>query len=122
MTKVEFASKTPHPDFPAVENVHPEEVLKLKESLRLIDVRRPDEFEGELGHIPGAELMVLDTLPSRLSELPKDQTVVFICRSGGRSGQATAFAKDHGFQEVYNMAGGMLLWNQLGLEVEGRSE
>jgi hydroxyacylglutathione hydrolase len=66
--------------------------------------------------------MVLDSVPQRLSELPKDQTVVFVCRSGGRSGRATAYARDNGFTSVYNMKGGMLLWNQQGLTVEGRNE
>ncbi len=53
-------------------------------------------------------------------KIPKDKTVVFICRSGGRSGNATAMAKDQGFANVYNMKGGMLLWNEMGLETEGK--
>ena len=115
---VDFRSKTQNPENPGVEDIDPKEVADLKAKLTLVDVRRPDEFTGELGHVPGAQLMVLDTLPQRLLELPKDQTVVFICRSGARSGRAAAFAKENGFEHVFNMKGGMLLWNEFGLTVE----
>ncbi|MGE4130194.1 MAG: rhodanese-like domain-containing protein [Bdellovibrionales bacterium] len=54
--------------------------------------------------------------------MPKDKTVVFVCRSGARSGRATAFAFEQGFKYVYNMKGGMIRWNELNLEVEGRSD
>jgi hydroxyacylglutathione hydrolase len=119
---VPFSTKQNNPDIPGVEDIDPQELWKQKDQVVIVDVRRPDEYTGELGHIPGAQLMVLDSIPQRLSELPKDQTVVFVCRSGGRSGRATAYARDNGFTSVYNMKGGMLLWNQQGLKVEGRNE
>lgn len=115
---VAFQKKHKNPDNPGVEDVEPREVWDQKSQLALIDVRRPDEFTGELGHVPGSQLMVLDTLPERLNELPQDQTVVFICRSGARSGRAAAFAKQNGYSDVYNMKGGMILWNELGLKTE----
>ena len=116
--KVQFSTKQSNPENPGVEDIDPKELWEQKTNVEIIDVRRPDEFTGELGHVPGAQLMVLDTLPERLSELPKDKTVVFVCRSGGRSGRATAFAKENGFTDVYNMKGGMLLWNDMKLQVE----
>ena len=84
----------------------------------MIDVRQPDEYTGELGHIAGTKLVVLNTLPDNLSEIPQDKTVVFVCRSGGRSAQAAAFALMKGYKEAYNMMGGMLQWNNLQLPVE----
>lgn len=114
----EFQSKTPNPGFDGVMDIHPNELNQLKDSVCLVDVRRPDEYTGELGHIAGTQLIVLDTIPQHLQELPKDKTIVFVCRSGGRSAQATAYAKSEGFSEVYNMLGGMLLWNELQLPVE----
>ncbi len=117
---VQFTSKTAHPDVPEVEDIEPKELWDKKDKVVIVDVRRPDEFTGELGHVPGSQLMVLDTLPERLHELPKDRTIVFVCRSGARSGRATAFAKSEGFGSVFNMKGGMILWNQLNLQVEGR--
>jgi rhodanese-related sulfurtransferase len=115
---VQFRTKQRNPENPGVEDIDPKELWDLKGNVEIVDVRRPDEFTGELGHIPGSQLMVLDTLPERLSELPKDKTVVFVCRSGNRSGRAAAFAKQNGFTDVFNMKGGMLLWNELKLETE----
>ncbi len=118
---MDFRTKTDNPDIPGVKDIDPQELYEQKEHVVLVDVRRPDEYTGELGHVPGARLIVLDNLPQSLGELPRDKTVVFICRSGGRSGKAAAFARENGFADVYNMKGGMLLWNQLGLQVEGRN-
>lgn len=118
---VSFKTKQESPDIPEVEDIDPTELWEKRAEVVIIDVRRPDEFEGELGHIPGAQLIVLDTLPERIDEIPADKTVVFVCRSGGRSGRATAFAKESGLEHVFNMKGGMIAWNNLNLEVEGRS-
>ncbi len=103
-------SKTPNPNIPGVFDVSIDEVNAQKNSLYLVDVRRPDEWVGEYGHIEGAELLTLDYLPQKIDELPKDKTIVFICRSGARSANATAFLLENGFTEVYNMKGGMMAW------------
>lgn len=113
---------TPNPQLPNVQDVEPKDLWDHRDQLVIIDVRRPDEFTGELGHVPNSTLIVLDTLPQRIDELPKDQDVVFVCRSGARSGQAAAFAQEQGFEKVFNMRGGMLLWNELGLDVAGRNQ
>jgi hydroxyacylglutathione hydrolase len=114
---VKFQSATANPDLPGVHDIDVQELNQKRSEVCIIDVRRPDEFSGELGHIPEARLIVLDTLPDRIAELPKDQTIVFVCRSGGRSARATAFALTEGFENVYNMKGGMLRWNELKMEV-----
>jgi len=86
----------------------------------LIDVRRPEEFTGELGHIKGATLVTLGPeLEEFISKkMDNNQEVLFICKAGGRSANATAFAQSLGFKNVINMNGGMTLWNQLNLPVE----
>ncbi len=113
-----FEKTLQNPDLPGVSDVLPGDVLAQKDKLVLIDVRRDDEYYGELGHVAGAKLITLDTLDTRLGEIPKDKEVVFICRSGGRSGRAAYFARENGYTQVYNMKGGMLLWNELALPVE----
>lgn len=96
-----------------------QEKATKKEPLKVIDVRRPDEFNAELGHINGAELVTLETdFKEALESWDPEETIVFVCRSGGRSGKATAFAQAKGFKDVYNMEGGMMLWNALGLPTE----
>jgi rhodanese-related sulfurtransferase len=86
----------------------------------LLDVRQPDEYTGELGHVPGAILIPLPELPSRLSEIEsyRDKQVIAICRTGNRSAKATALLLDSGFQDVWNMAGGTVAWREKGFPVE----
>lgn len=86
--------------------------------LILVDVRRPDEYVGELGHIEGAVLKTLGPdLESFLATANKEAEILFICRSGARSANATLMAKELGFKSVYNMEGGMICWNSIGLKV-----
>jgi rhodanese-related sulfurtransferase len=86
---------------------------------RLIDVRNPDEFTGELGHIKSAELVTLGpALQAFLEEGQRDEALIFVCRSGGRSGRATAFGQQMGYKKVFNLQGGMLRWNELKLPIE----
>lgn len=112
---LEFESREENLHFDGVFDIDPQELLRKKDEVFLVDVRQPEEFTGELGHIPGAKLIVLDTLPDHIDQLPKDKTLVFVCRSGGRSARASSFATSQGFQNVFNLKGGMLLWNELHL-------
>lgn len=74
----------------------------------VLDVREPHEWEA--GHIPNATLIPLGELGSRLDEIPKDQEVVVVCRSGNRSAQARNILKTEGFNNVTSMSGGMNAW------------
>jgi sulfur dioxygenase len=85
----------------------------------VVDVREPDEFTGPLGHIQGAILIPLGQLAARTAEVPKDKPVVTVCRSGGRSAQATNILAKAGFDKVANLAGGMLRWRAEKRAVEG---
>ncbi len=111
---IEFKTVAPNPQFTEISDLHPADLIAHGKSLRIIDVRQPDEYHGELGHIENAELMVLDTLPEKIQDLSPGEQIVFVCRSGNRSARAAAFAHANGYTNVYNMAGGMLLWNELG--------
>ncbi len=93
--------------------------IQLPNKMLLIDVRNPDEFIGELGHIPGAQLKTLGPeLENFLSETNKNAEIIFVCRSGVRSARATSLALSMGFHEVYNLEGGMIEWNQQELQTE----
>lgn len=116
-----FESKAPNPFYEGVYDIEPTELQEKINNVKLIDVRQQDEFVGELGHIPGSVLWTLDTLPEKMAQLPKEQTVVFVCRSGNRSARAAAFSQMNGFQNVLNLRGGMLLWNELNLPVQKSS-
>lgn len=110
-----------NPNHEGVLDISVNEVHENLNDLTIIDVRRPDEWSGEYGHIASAKLITLNTLPEHIDEIPKDKPVVFVCRSGGRSGQATSFALQNGFDQVYNMQGGMMAWTDKNLEVEERN-
>ncbi len=113
-----FKNKSPNPHFSNVSDVVPQEVLEHANELTLIDVREDSEYTGELGHAAGTILINLSKIPQSLADLPKDKSIVFLCRSGGRSAQAASYAQQQGFDNVYNMVGGMLLWNQMQLPIK----
>lgn len=85
-------------------------IEKNPESIDLIDVRGTWEYSEV--HIPQAKNIPLHILPMRLSELDKSKKVIFICRSGGRSTQATMFAENEGIK-WYNVTGGMSEFERL---------
>ncbi|MEZ0392966.1 MAG: rhodanese-like domain-containing protein [Pseudobdellovibrionaceae bacterium] len=115
---VQFETKEENLYYHGVQDIDPRELATKKDQVLMIDVRQPEEYQGDLGHIPGSRLIALDTLPEHIQEIPKDRSVVFVCRSGGRSARAAAYAMEHGLTEVYNLKGGMILWNELHLQTE----
>jgi rhodanese-related sulfurtransferase len=82
---------------------------ELKNSNRpfLLDVRQPQEYR--LGHIPGAKLIPLGSLGSRLDEIPRDREIVCICATGHRSVPAVnkLTAAGMGARSLKN---GMIAW------------
>lgn len=80
-------------------------------TLRVIDVRQPNEFYGDLGHIAGAELVPLDTFAQALTAWDRAAPVLVVCRSGRRAAKACDLLVRAGFGEVFNLDGGMLAWN-----------
>ena len=81
----------------------------------IVDVREPWEFD----EVRAEDVMLLpmSSLPGRLAELPEDRELLFICRSGSRSGQVTAYLRSQGRDDVWNVSGGMLAWEAAGLPV-----
>lgn len=101
-----------------IPTITPQDVQSFKDAL-LIDVRTPEEYAGELGHIAESSLKTLGPeLDEYLTSADKNQAIIFICRSGMRSGSATAAAMTLGIKNVYNMEGGMLAWNKLCLPIK----
>jgi sulfur dioxygenase len=86
----------------------------------LLDVREPNEYRGELGHIAGSVLIPLRELASRAGELDehRGRPIIAVCRSGVRSTTAAAMLCGLGFERVYNLKDGMVDWNDRKLPVE----
>ncbi|MDH6455774.1 MULTISPECIES: rhodanese-like domain-containing protein [unclassified Streptomyces] len=84
----------------------------------VIDVREADEYAA--GHVPGARLMALRTVPARCHELPVDRTVFVICASGNRSRTAVDWMNAHGV-DAYSVTGGTGAWARAGRPVAAGS-
>jgi rhodanese-related sulfurtransferase len=82
----------------------------------VVDVREPWEYKQ--GHVPGAILIPLGQLSSRLGELHPETPVAVICASGSRSQSAAALLGQKGFKTVYNVSGGTSAWMYSGLPLE----
>ncbi len=82
--------------------------LDRGDKLFILDVRNPPEFD--ICRIPGSVLIPLPELPGRLDELDPDREMVVHCKSGMRSAKAIQFLKQHGFQRLSNLKGGILAW------------
>jgi len=105
-------------------DVYPEALHAARGAVRLVDVREPHELDDDLGHIAGIEHVPLATVAAAAATWRRDETIVLICRSGGRSGRAAEALVAAGFRRVMNLAGGMLAYRSAGLPVErhGRRE
>jgi rhodanese-related sulfurtransferase len=82
----------------------------------MLDVREPSEW-AEF-HMPGATLIPLGELETRLAEVPKDKPIVVVCRSGNRSATGRDILLNNGFSQVTSMAGGMKAWAAVGYPTE----
>lgn len=83
----------------------------LPEGVTLLDVRELDEWAA--GHAPEAVHIPMSELAGRLADLPTDNEVFVVCRSGGRSARVTAYLNANGW-DAKNVDGGMQLWQAAG--------
>ena len=101
-----------------IKEIEVTELAELKESgdnIRVIDIRQPAELNS--GIIPGAEGLPMHIIPLRINEFKRDEKLVMVCRSGARSAQACMFMQQQGYDNVYNLRGGMIAWAGSGLEL-----
>ncbi|RHX93269.1 MBL fold metallo-hydrolase [Leptospira yasudae] len=99
--------------------VSTEDVFENIGRVKIIDVRYPGEFHGALGHINTAQLLPLGSeLTKYLQTGNRSEEIVFVCRSGKRSRQATEESIRLGYKFTASMAGGMLNWNERSLPKE----
>ena len=82
----------------------------------LVDVRR--RWEWDAGHLAGARHVEMNELSARAQEIPRDRPVVFVCRSGSRSGMAAEAFREAGW-DAYHIDGGLRAWVEAGLPLEG---
>lgn len=85
----------------------------------VLDVRTPDEFSG--GHLEKAINVDYnaDDFEARVGKMDKSAPYFVYCLSGGRSGSAASWMRSNGFVQVYDMKGGVLAWQKIGLPLSG---
>jgi rhodanese-related sulfurtransferase len=93
------------------------EVLK-NDSIQLLDVRTTDEYIES--HLANAHNICVtdDDFKEKAAGLNRDEPVYVYCKKGGRSAQAAKILAEMGFKKIYDMKGGILLWEEAGLETE----
>ena len=96
-------------DVPAVSVQELKRKLDAREPIQLIDVREP--FESEIARIDNARLIPLGELPGRLNQLEHESYTVVHCHTGKRSAQAVQLLRGAGFQNVFNLEGGIDRWS-----------
>jgi rhodanese-related sulfurtransferase len=89
-------------------------VSDLPADAPMLDVREADEWEA--GHAPTARHLPMSELTGRMDELPDDDPLYVVCRSGGRSARVVAYLTGQGYPAV-NVDGGMQVWAAQGREV-----
>ena len=92
-----------------------EKCLDKKEDLTVLDVRGRDEWIA--GHIENANHIYVGYLDQRLDEVPKEQPVAVICKSGHRSSMAASILLRSKYRNVSNALGGMLAWEAAGFSI-----
>jgi sulfur dioxygenase len=101
--------------YAGLREIAPEWVARHRRDVHLLDVRSAAECCGELARLEGAQVIPLDELRARVSEVPTGKPVVVVCQTGKRSGMGTVILKSAGLTRVANLAGGMVRWRDLGL-------
>lgn len=99
--------------FTGVKNLSPDEAkafiaARSVTDYQLLDVRQPQEYENE--HLPGALLIPIKQLSEKLVGLDRKKPLLVYCAVGGRSRAAAQFLAGQGFEEVYNISGGIKKW------------
>lgn len=78
-------------------------------TITLIDVREP--YEWSIGHLAGARLVPLDSLPEAINDMDRDAEMVVYCHLGMRSDMAARWLRTQGFARVRNLIGGIDRWS-----------
>jgi rhodanese-related sulfurtransferase len=93
------------------------DAAQVSDDTYVLDVREPDEWVA--GHPPGAHHLPMMQIPARAAEVPDDRDVVVVCRVGARSAQVVAYLRQRGYENVYNLDGGLFAWAAAGRPLVG---
>lgn len=113
------AVSTPVAEKQAFNSISPAEARKMmanRQDLVFLDVRTPQELKSE-GGIQGSMLVPFWAVMQNKLNIPRDKPILLVCAVGGRSYAAGQMMVRHGYQEVYNLSGGLDAWKKQGLPI-----
>jgi rhodanese-related sulfurtransferase len=90
--------------------------MEKNKNIFLLDVRTPQE--NSQGKLPGTVLIPIGELERRITEVPKNRTVIVYCAVGSRSKPAAEFIVQRGYKDVYNMTDGIVGWYRNGFPLQ----
>ncbi len=112
------------PDAPSISDINADELYERisteDEPPLMIDVRTPQEYNGQHGYIKNTKLIPLGELlnnPDAIKDY-KSEEIIAICHSGSRSMMAAQILAQAGFKDIRNLTGGMMAWHRKGFPVE----
>ena len=103
-------------------SIQPVEAVQCLSAVRVVDVREESEWTGPDGCLSVGEFVPAASLLDHVAAWPKDEQVILVCRSGGRSDRAAVQMERLGFRQVASLSGGLLLWRALGLPMAGDAQ
>ena len=90
-------------------------LLAKNRNVFLLDVRTPEEYRQ--AHLPGSVLIPINEIERRVTEIPKNRTIVVYCAVGSRSVPVAGFLASRGFSDIYNMSDGIVGWYRSGFAI-----
>jgi len=102
--------------FASISPADAKKMLESRNDILLVDVRSPEELRE--GSIKGSILIPFFSVMRGQHNLPSDKPIILVCAVGGRSYAAGQMLAAKGFQEIYNLSGGMSAWKKAGYPVE----
>jgi rhodanese-related sulfurtransferase len=92
---------------------------KVQNGALVVDVRKAEEVANVTFNVPNYINIPINELEDRLSEIPKDKEIVMVCLSGERSLKTTYYLMNNGYQNVYNLDGGIIKWASKNFPTKG---
>jgi len=91
-------------------------MLETRKNLMLVDLREAKELRE--GYIDGSQFIPMSALAKGTKTLPADKPLLLVCAVGGRSYAVGRYYSGKGYQEIYNLKGGISAWKKAGLPVK----
>lgn len=100
-----------------VKHITPEDAFAALsgDDVLFVDVREASEYKLERIDAEHVMLLPMSVIVDQTDKLPDNKTLIIVCRAGMRSTKVANLLKYQGFDDVYNLDGGIMMWKLFGL-------